>query len=270
MAKGFKHGSGGSSASAALNFKILGGTEQPSGASENTIWINTSEDISSWVLSPVEPEGAEGLVWILTGSVSEVAFNALKKNGIMVYPLEVKQYVSGAWVTRTAKSYIGGAWVDWWIPGTLLANGTDGTDITGGWKSSAYSAGSGYEAVVASFSIGADGLSVALNDQSYEYRSTFVGTKNKVDLSGYTTLEVECSEAKATVGRTGAVIVSLYSDEGYSTAKTATILSTENVFTGKVNLDVSGLTGKYYIGLFLWKWDASCVVSVKMPLMRLS
>ena len=41
-------------------------------------------------------------------------------------------------------------------------------------------------------------------------------------------------------------------------------------YLGYYSLGVSGLTGKYYIGLFPWKWDANCVVSVKMPLMRLS
>ena len=55
----------------------------------------------------------EGTLWIQSGASSPVAFNALKKNGITVYPISAKQYVSGAWVDKTAKSYQGGAWVDW-------------------------------------------------------------------------------------------------------------------------------------------------------------
>lgn len=269
MAKGFKHGGGGSAA-ASLNFKVAGGTSRPSSPGENTIWVNTATEISSWVLSPAEPEGESGMVWVLTGTSSAAAFNALKKNGIMIFPLNAKQYIGGEWVSKTAQSYIGGAWVDWWIPGTLFANGTDGADITGGWKASAYSAGSGYEPISEDFSIGADGLSVVLDDTGYNYRSTFIGTVNQINLSGYTTLEVECSEAVATVADTGAVQVRLYSDAGYTYAKSASILSADGVFTGKVALDVSDLSGKYYIGLFLWKWNANCVVSTKMTLMRLS
>ena len=48
MAKGFKHGAGGVSA---LNFKIVGGTEQPVDPKENTLWVNTQTEISGWVVS---------------------------------------------------------------------------------------------------------------------------------------------------------------------------------------------------------------------------
>lgn len=55
----------------------------------------------------------EGTVWVTTGASSPVAFNALKKNSVMVYPMSAKQYIGGSWVDKTAKSYQGGAWVDW-------------------------------------------------------------------------------------------------------------------------------------------------------------
>ena len=59
MAKGFKHGGG--AAAAPLNFKVVGGTNRPSAPGENTIWVN-GDGITSWVLSPAEPEAAEGMV----------------------------------------------------------------------------------------------------------------------------------------------------------------------------------------------------------------
>lgn len=111
MAKGLKHGAGGG---ASLNFKVVGGTSAPASPKENTIWVNTSAEITSWVFSVTEPETpAAGMVWISVGTTSPVEFNALKKNSIMVYPLSAKQYVSGAWVDKEAKSYQDGAWVDW-------------------------------------------------------------------------------------------------------------------------------------------------------------
>lgn len=99
---------------AALNFKVMGGTAEPSNPAENTIWIDTDAKITGWLFSSHQPENpAEGMVWISTSTSSTAPFNALKKNVIMVYPLSAKQYVNGAWVNKTAKTYQGGKWVDW-------------------------------------------------------------------------------------------------------------------------------------------------------------
>ena len=93
MAKGFKHGAGGGNP---LNFKVVGGTEQPANPKENMIWVNTDQKITGWVFSAEQPtEPAEGMVWIATPSPNTIAFNALKKNTVMVYPNAATQYVSG-------------------------------------------------------------------------------------------------------------------------------------------------------------------------------
>lgn len=108
---------------AALNFKVMGGTAEPSNPAENTIWIDTDAKITGWLFSSHQPENpAEGMVWIATGSASNAEFNALKKNNITVYPMSAKQYVNGAWVNKTAKSYQNGAWVDWAL--VLASNST--------------------------------------------------------------------------------------------------------------------------------------------------
>lgn len=129
MAKGFKAGAGGG---AALNFKVVG-NPQPEAPSENTIWVNTDVPIGAWYFNATQPENLnEGDVWFLTSTSSPAEFNALKKNGIQVYPMSAKQYVGGALVDVEAKSYQGGEWVDWV---TYLYNkGDECTDITGGWK----------------------------------------------------------------------------------------------------------------------------------------
>ena len=83
-----------------------------------TIGIISTTEITSWDFIATEPDTpSEGMVWISVGKSSHVEFNALKKNGIQVYPISAKQYVDGAWVDKTAKSYQNGAWVDWsfWI-----------------------------------------------------------------------------------------------------------------------------------------------------------
>ena len=66
-----------------LNFAIAG-NPRPENPDENTIWIDTNEPISGWTISAEEPAKVENTVWIAAGSFSQVAFNALKENCIMV------------------------------------------------------------------------------------------------------------------------------------------------------------------------------------------
>ena len=121
MAKGMKHGAGGG---ASLNFKVVG-NPQPENPKENTIWVDTDVKITGWFFTATKPETAtQGMVWFPTSTVSNVAFNALKKNGIQVYPLYANQYIDGAWVEKTAKSYQNGEWVNWIYELYLYDTGT--------------------------------------------------------------------------------------------------------------------------------------------------
>lgn len=124
----------GGGGSGGLNFQVIGGTTAPSNPKENMIWVNTSTKITSYIFSATEPATAEeGMVWIYTSKSSAAEFNALKKNGIQVYPISAKQYVSGALVDKPAKIYQGGEWVALWN-GELYDSGNEFTDITGGFN----------------------------------------------------------------------------------------------------------------------------------------
>lgn len=163
MAKGFKAGGGGG---APLNFKVVGGATAPSNPKENTIWVNTDVDITSWLFSATEPSPAEsGMVWIASGTSSTRAFNALKKNGIYIYPILARQYIGGAWVIKTAKIYQSGAWRDW-FDGVIFRNGAKNDHITGGWNG--YTSGT-----------------VLTLDKSHS-----ASTKNYIDLTGFKRLYV--------------------------------------------------------------------------------
>lgn len=171
---------------AALNFKIVGGTEQPANPKEHTIWINTDAAVTSWIISAVQPETpSEGMVWISTGTSSSAEFNALKKNGINVYPLFAKQYVSGAWVDKTAKSYQNGAWVDWFV--YLLNRGKDNTDLTGGWQAIAkpYNA----NAIGSAPTVTQNANSITLK-QGSGVRYGMYATKNKIDFADVKRIQV--------------------------------------------------------------------------------
>lgn len=107
---GWGTGNLGGGSGGGLNFKVVG-NPQPANPKENTIWLNTDVDITGKYFQAEQPEEmVEGEVWISTGTASNVAFNALKKSTIMVYPLSAKQYVSGAWVDVNAMSYQDGSW----------------------------------------------------------------------------------------------------------------------------------------------------------------
>lgn len=93
-----------------LNFKVVGGTTAPSNPKENMIWVNTSTKITSYIFSATQPTAESGMVWFSTSTSSPVEFNALKKNGIQVYPISAKQYVSGAFVDKPIKVYQNGVW----------------------------------------------------------------------------------------------------------------------------------------------------------------
>lgn len=121
------------STGAELNFEVVGGTSAPSSPNENTIWVNTDESVTEYYFSATQPESAKpGAVWITIGTSSHYAFNALKENGIQVYPLSASQYVSGEWVDKTTKIYQSGAWVYWW-QGEMYVEGNQYAEVTGGW-----------------------------------------------------------------------------------------------------------------------------------------
>lgn len=165
--------SGGSSSGASLNFNVVGGTTQPSSPSENTIWVNTSTAITSYVFSMTQPAApTAGMVWIVTGTSSSAEFNALKKNEIQVLPQTVKQYVSGAWVSKTGKTYQNGSWTDWTT--SLYDSGNEYTELTGGWSSTRTSGG------VVTF--GSTNIKLTYTGDSE--RTSAVYTTQKVAISG--------------------------------------------------------------------------------------
>lgn len=261
MAKGFKHGGGGGAA-ASLNFKVVGGTSRPSSPGENTVWVNTDTAVSSWVLSPVEPEAAEGLVWISMGFASAAAFNALKKNGIMIYPIAAKQYVDGAWANKAAEIYREEAWVSFstealylYQPGDQDSFTTQAISETGAAQSVAPTVTYGSESVV---------ILPARSTSSTAYRGGVVRTVDKIDLSSYSTLTLEGTIEG--IG-TGTGKLSIWSEMG--SAQNVNRVKYAALVNGSapITIDVSDLEGSYYIGL---GFDSTNVqIMVTMTALRL-
>lgn len=244
----------GGGGSTALNFKVVGGGTAPSNPSENTIWVNTGNAITGWVFSATAPSSpTAGLVWIRTAAASNAAFNALKRGTIMVYPGSAKQYVSGAWVNKTAMTYQNGAWVSWSL--ILYEPGDVREETTGGYEAKAirYSDTWGSNTVTAkapTVTQGADSMVISLQNGLYgENDSGSVLTKNKIDLSAYQKITFECSF----VFENQANSVRFYISESNTayTPVAETIVQGNNVpSSGKVVLTLpSSMSGDCYVGI---------------------
>ena len=179
----------------------------------------------------------EGMVWFYTGASSTVKFNALKKNNITVYPLVAKQYVSGAWVDKTAKSYQNGAWVDWIT--YALRSGVDEIGLE------AYQ----YKGASRSETAGVDYIEFTTTTSGGTYNSSTYGraTSEPVDLTGvncvYARINVVKGEVSGGNSAGGGLNVATAKDQASRVVKvTQTALG-----EGILQADVSDLEGLYYI-----------------------
>ena len=230
-------GSGGAS----LNFKVVGGLAQPSNPKVNTIWVSTSEKITSWIFaSEASAKPAEGMVWFLTGKTSQAAFNALRKNTVMVYPLSAKQYVGGVWIDKTAKTYKNGAWADWIV--WFYRDGVFSSSVDCTEKKTPTSA------------------SIVYNDTDI-HLSTVAGKTSEVyivvgpmDLSAMSKLILEgtfVNRTHSTYANVATVFVSELANSSYKNAAAITSLVTKDTLDAgyqyTIELDTSSLSGNYYI-----------------------
>lgn len=258
---GFGHGGGN-----ALNFEVVSyATEELLTAAkpkENTIGVITDKKITGYHFSATQPESlAEGEVYFNVGTDSLVAFDALKKNTVMVYPVNAKQYVSGAWVDVTAKSYQNGAWVDWWN-GELYKNGNEYTDVTGGWTCE----GKGYSSDakgVGTPTITRDETTLTMEITSAAGGAIFY-TANKIDLSKYTELVFD-GTASGVQSYDTVCNLRVWEDIGsYSSSNVAAYKTIKQAtpFDGTVSLDISGLdkTKKYFVGFGLYTANPKVVM----------
>lgn len=251
-----------------LNFTVVGGTTAPSNHKENMIWVDTDTEITSWIFGAEEPSPAEGgMVWITVGTSSAVAFNALKKNGIMVYPISAKQYVGGAWVDKEAKSYQNGEWVSWVVAVYLYNTGDECNAMTGGWsqtsnggnKPMTLSKDSSYLHITGSWS------------GNYTSNST-TSTAKTVDVSKYTKLNVlyDFSASSGTFAGAGTPFQDLNIGLGTSNASLSSYVSATKGTNQTVTLDISAQNGSFYVVIQSANYCTSGNVDIKIHKVWLS
>ena len=266
MGKGYKQGGANP-----LNFKVVPGLTQPGTASKNTIWVKT-ERIGAWYFSATQPENMqEWDVWFLTGTESDVTFNALRKNGLQVYPLSAKQMVEGTLVDVVAKSNQNGEWVEWVT--YLYNSGNEFSDLTGGWSARAWRNNQNFSAGVPTLTKNASDMTIALT----VYGGTLSGVVEvgkDIDLTNTKTIRAIFSSVNAS----GVVISSAYPcvqlvvvgrsatyyfvDHVAGAERGFLSVGTENDVV--VEIDVSNISGKHDIavGLSCYSDGAQTITAV--------
>ena len=247
MGYGFKASAGGGSH---LNFSVKTYASEEAlladAPKENTIGVVTDTAVPKWGFYASEPEvPAEGEIFFTVATESAGSFNALKKNALTVYPTLCQQSVSGEWARKIAYICKSGAWVQFstlWN-GELFEQGNVHADITGGW---AYTNRSDSEVIMANTD----------TDTIIECKNTSGDASNrkfyslgKFDFTEWNTLTFVMDYYKA--GENARY--------GVTTVKAPTVDSSSNWpiiryanATGTYNIDISTLSGSYYISSYSW------------------
>lgn len=196
--------------------------------------------IAGHIFSATQPENpVEGMVWFQTGASSVVPFNAIKKNGLWVYPNACRQYINSTWIKKVAEIYQNGGWKEWAY--YIFDNG--GLGDSGGFTN----------ATVESTYI------VTASSQAKKLSNSV----NLIDLTGYSTLEVDMKKSANTYSGTeyGRVYIGFAATSGSTTfaAKYDVSKAARGVYT----LDISNLTGEYYFTLRVWgNYDSAQTATV--------
>lgn len=237
-----------------LNFKVVGSPQPPASPKENMIWLNTDVPISSYVFSAIQPEPMdEGMVWIYTGTSSPVEFDALKKNGIQVYPIYAKQLVGGSLIDVDAMSYQGGEWVEWVT--YLYKAGNEFEELTGGWiECGTLIAAYPNKGTVSKES---DGIKLSVSRGSF----VLIRPENMVDLTNVSTIDfvVECIQNPNMSYKPQLYVSksSTHTPEDYYSSPAITSADVTVGNTQTHSLEVGTVDGEHYVYIGLPNYDNS-------------
>lgn len=178
----------------------------------------------------------EGTVWITTGTSSPSAFNALKKNSLMVYPLSAKQCIGGSWVVKEASIYQSGEWVQFssYWDGYYFKDGDQYEEITGGWTSEGWDNS-------ATATIG-ETLIVRANGNA----TGRMGIANPVDLTNVNTLWYDSPNGNNGASNSGYLCIA--NAKTYGSGNRVASVTIRKAGTGSI--DVSNLSGEHYLYLY--------------------
>lgn len=222
--------------------RAVGGSQPPPGPwRKNTIWVEGGAAVTDLLFSQAAPSRRSdgkalsgGEVWVETWLDSTAPIEAYR--GVKVYPQAVYQYSGGSWVKKDARLYSGSSGtVRPWHP-IYFKDGLINAGLTGGIYGTGY-----YTSEHSNYApkYGDGVITVTRKPLSSGSSSLFV-FRNKVDLTPLSRIYFNASVWK--------------SSKGYSCVGVGKSYGSSNItYTAKLEgtggwLDVSGLSGEYYIG----------------------
>lgn len=187
---------------------------------------------------------ATGQIWIKTGTGGTIALDTVKgKNETIVTPITAYEYFTNSgWVKKTAEVYQYGAWKALEDPsapvtpeapwdGYYFNNGNQYEGVTGGWSTNGW-VNSGTVSV---------GDTIVASTASGQYAR--VGTVNTVDLSSVKKLWFDSPSGNNGYDFGYLAVTSKKTGDDFAASVTIT--------AGRGSLDVSNLSGQYYICVYV-------------------
>ena len=215
---GFGGGGGG--------LRIVSGLTEPARPKENMIWVKSDKAGKKYVFAEAAPEApAEGLIW----------FSATG-DGIIT---QANVYGDGEWNRVDAYMYLSGTWVHITSAIVYLYNKGDTCDaVSGGWEAAPWRINSGAPGSTPSLTKVDGGLTVSPTFG----KEGLWGTRASVNLDK---IRKVCAVIRGNANANNNLVVSTGSGEiGFP----PNVKASKNLFNGTVELDVSALSGKYFVG----------------------
>lgn len=224
-----------------LNFKVVGGTTQPTNPKENTLWINTNTAITNYVFSMEEPSSkTEGMVWFKLGFTGTIGFEAINNNAnlIKLHPVTAYQRISGVWQEKQSSIYKENKWTIFRYILYVL-------------KNKAIDPAIGSYINVASSPMSNGVIQATRNDGTGNYgyfssRITLNGNFKTLRVHANVT-NVAASSSTTYLLRVGVSSTAMASGTYNSNIGKFNAYKALNVGNQWANIDISGLSGSYYI-----------------------
>lgn len=233
-----------------VNIRVVGGTTKPSTGRYGMIWVNMATAQPAYKISPVEPQDpTDGMVWVVTGAGNKLLC-ADKKGLLEIALIGCKVYSESTW--KLVEAWL---FADVWIKfgDTILYLYIKG-DLceadSGGWEPLDYSndAHSSIRRSAPEFTNGETSCTVSLTGAGENYiRQGSVFSGKKIDVTDYTTLVMNV----ATLPNFGTYTIGLTDEKAHPYTFIASVKFTKSTADKLISVDISSLTGEYYVALLV-------------------
>lgn len=229
-----------------------------------TFRVAKGATVSNLTVSPMLVKGgsassfdmgnATGQVWIKTSGYGSVSMNALKKNGIFVYPSTAYEFTTNnGWKKRDVQIYQRGAWSPV-NPLLYLYNKGGSTGYSFACDENMKQLSSGHTAEAERVTEGSSSITVKTSNRSYDFTNIFVtdtsGSFVKVDLSNWSKVRIKGTLTGAT--KNTECVFRAMSAMGTLCTENNVVSKSFTAGTIDATIDVSAVDSSCYLGFTVY------------------